>query len=199
SGWVDEDTVFESDQRLKKKKRDTLSGPMKEYLENRDQFLAITMILKGQGDYVSESYVSIALLWLLCVKIAAFSVTVEIHYIGSIIGTDITLNVFPYAAWGAEDFTVLHTNGIHHITLLYCGCTASVWEDSKLQRRKWEQLMLHEWFPSTTVRPKTACTFRCLEQFQLMTLTGKITAYDYVTSMPYLGLTSDLGRPSDQS
>lgn len=50
----------------------------------------------------------------------------------------------------------------------------------------WEQLMLNEWLPATMDRPKTACTFRTLETFHMLSHRGKITAYDFYTSLEKL-------------
>ncbi|KAK7030288.1 hypothetical protein VNI00_014305 [Paramarasmius palmivorus] len=195
-------------------------SPMTGFLKHRDQFLAITMILKGRGENAPRSCSfcppkkepatpdfrcmdcsSTALMCQDCcvtrhrftpfhritnwkgdhferVSLRRLGSTVQLgHPDGS---------SCPLPVKGPSNFTVLDVSGLHHVSLTYCGCTASVWPCSKLQRQKWEQLMLHEWFPATTSRPQTACTFRCLEQFQLLTLTGKITAFDYYKSLERL-------------
>ncbi|KAK7043812.1 hypothetical protein VNI00_008424 [Paramarasmius palmivorus] len=91
-----------------------------------------------------------------------------------------------------EEFTILDMSGLHHVTLSYCGCTSSICTKTQLQHQKWEQLMLYEWFPSTMEHPRTACTFRCLEQFQLLTLTSKVTAFDYYRHLERL--TNNTGK-----
>ncbi|KAJ7576314.1 hypothetical protein C8J56DRAFT_1007515 [Mycena floridula] len=48
---------------------------------------------------------------------------------------------------------------------------------------KYQELLRNEWFPATHLEPQTAATFRCVEQFHMLTLTGKVTAFDY-----YMGL-----------
>ncbi|KAJ3749798.1 hypothetical protein EV360DRAFT_56774, partial [Lentinula raphanica] len=84
----------------------------------------------------------------------------------------------PFA--GPTDFVVIHTNKIHRVTVDFCHCPLSV------IRPHWEQLMLNEWLPATTDRPRTACTFRALEQFHMLSYRGKITAYDYYTTLEKL-------------
>jgi hypothetical protein len=46
--------------------------------------------------------------------------------------------------------------------------------------------MRAQWFPGTHSRPKTACTFQMLEQFQMLTLCGKITVFDYYKGLEKL-------------
>ncbi|THV01339.1 hypothetical protein K435DRAFT_853897 [Dendrothele bispora CBS 962.96] len=80
---------------------------------------------------------------------------------------------------GPSKFMVVHTNGVHRVELNYCGCTNSISTLSGSQHQKWEQLMRARWFPATHTRPQTACTFQMLQQFHILTLCGKITAFDY--------------------
>ncbi|KAJ3816114.1 hypothetical protein F5880DRAFT_1494600, partial [Lentinula raphanica] len=94
-------------------------------------------------------------------------------------------SICPYPAPGPADFVVINTNKIHRVTLDFCHCPLSV------MKPHWEQLMLNEWLPATTDRPKTACTFRALEQFHMLSYRGKITAYDYYTTLEKL--TDNLG------
>ncbi|KAF9503283.1 hypothetical protein BS47DRAFT_1277128, partial [Hydnum rufescens UP504] len=38
-------------------------------------------------------------------------------------------------------FTIIHTNGIHHVCIVFCSCAISV--------HPWQQLLCHAWFPAT--------------------------------------------------
>ncbi|KAK7024195.1 hypothetical protein VNI00_016503 [Paramarasmius palmivorus] len=202
------------------RKRFPSDSPMKGFLNNRDQFLAITLILKGHGQNIPVSCpfcpsrkepiaptfrctdcVSTALMCQdCCIERHKFS---PLHQINTWNGTHferISLRRLglviqldhpdgsrcPLPAKGPAEFTVLDITGLHHVSLNFCGCTSSVWSQTRVQQQRWEQLLLYEWFPSTTTRPKTACTFCCLHQFHLMTLTGKITAFDYYRSLERL-------------
>ena len=42
-----------------------------------------------------------------------------------------------------------------------------------------QQLLQMSWFPSTTADPKTAATFRVLEQYQLLSFESKVSAYEF--------------------
>ncbi|THU83945.1 hypothetical protein K435DRAFT_603524, partial [Dendrothele bispora CBS 962.96] len=87
---------------------------------------------------------------------------------------------------GPSKFVVVHLNGIHRVQLNYCGCSRSFSTTTGLQHLKWEQLMRMRWFPGTHSRPNTACTYQMLEQFHILTLSGKITAYDYYRGLERL-------------
>ncbi|KAL1698469.1 hypothetical protein EV121DRAFT_284741 [Schizophyllum commune] len=76
------------------------------------------------------------------------------------------------------DFTVVHVNGLHIVGVDFCGCRPS---DRAVPHR--EQLLCAGLLPATIRDPQTACTFECLNQFQLITFQGKLTAYDYYTSL----------------
>lgn len=81
---------------------------------------------------------------------------------------------------GPSDFTVIHVNKIHKVNIDFCHCPKSI------AKPHWEQLMLNEWLPATIDRPKTASTFRVLEHFHILSHRGKITAYDYYTTLKKL-------------
>ncbi|THV01170.1 hypothetical protein K435DRAFT_655760, partial [Dendrothele bispora CBS 962.96] len=70
-----------------------------------------------------------------------------------------------------HDFTVIHTNGIHPVSVRFCGCNAL------LNNRK--QLLRNMWYPATPINPQTVTTFSCLRQFQHLNCLGKLPAYDY--------------------
>ncbi|GJF00231.1 CxC2 domain-containing protein [Phanerochaete sordida] len=84
-----------------------------------------------------------------------------------------------------RSFVVIHTNGLHPVTVQYCQCNLQKAAGTKLQ-----QLLRYELYPATLEEPTTCCTFRGLEQFHLLTLQSKLTAYDY-----YLTLTKLTDRP----
>ncbi|KAJ3830960.1 hypothetical protein F5878DRAFT_522657, partial [Lentinula raphanica] len=79
-----------------------------------------------------------------------------------------------------SNFTVVHTNGIHVLSVSFCGCPRNV------QYEPWAQLMLGEWYPATVLQPQTAFTFRVLELFQLLNFEGKVTAYHFYRSLERL-------------
>ncbi|KAK7052719.1 hypothetical protein R3P38DRAFT_2502888 [Favolaschia claudopus] len=92
---------------------------------------------------------------------------------------------------GYSDFVVVHDNGIHNVTVDYCGC------DSTTRAEPYVQLLHAGWYPASDERPQTAVTFLALDQFHLLTLQAKITAYDYYTVLERL--TDNTGvKPPDR-
>ncbi|EIW74481.1 hypothetical protein CONPUDRAFT_67519, partial [Coniophora puteana RWD-64-598 SS2] len=69
-----------------------------------------------------------------------------------------------------DDFVVMDSHGIHEVGLDYCGCETAA--------SKYRQLLRARLFPATVTEPKTAATFRLLEEFQLLSLESKASAYE---------------------
>ncbi|KAI0691764.1 hypothetical protein BC835DRAFT_1256150, partial [Cytidiella melzeri] len=80
-----------------------------------------------------------------------------------------------------RSFLVMHTNGLHPVTLLFCQC-----QQAHQAGTRYQQLLRAELFPSTVQDPTICCTFRMMEQFHMLTLQSKITAYDYYTTLSKL-------------
>ncbi|KAJ7585741.1 hypothetical protein C8J56DRAFT_1053045 [Mycena floridula] len=78
-------------------------------------------------------------------------------------------------------FTVIDMNGIHTIAVDFCQCY-----QGKTTGEEYQQLLRNEWFPATHLYPKTAATFRCIEQFHILTLTGKVMPFNYYTGLQRL-------------
>ncbi|KAL1689041.1 hypothetical protein GGG16DRAFT_126749 [Schizophyllum commune] len=76
------------------------------------------------------------------------------------------------------DFTVVHTNGVHQVAVDFCNCQPSA---AAVPPR--EQLLRRGLLPATIREPQSCCTFEVLNQFHLITLHGKLTAYDYYASL----------------
>ena len=75
----------------------------------------------------------------------------------------------------ADDFVIINSNGIHSVTLRFCGCETT---DSHLQ-----QLLRSRLFPATMDRPKTAAMFTVLEEFHLLSLESKVSAYHFYNAL----------------
>ncbi|TDL23120.1 hypothetical protein BD410DRAFT_721379 [Rickenella mellea] len=89
-------------------------------------------------------------------------------------------------------FTVVHTNGIHHVAVNFCGCPTT----SAVTKR--QQLMRKQWFPASQELPKTCCTFRVLEVFHIMCLQSKMSAYDFYHALAKLTDISGVGDLKDR-
>lgn len=74
-----------------------------------------------------------------------------------------------------NDFTVIHTSGIHSISLDFCGCQRA--------RDRTRQLLRSRLFPATTIDPQTAATFSVLQLFQLLSFMSKISALEFYQAL----------------
>ena len=83
--------------------------------------------------------------------------------------------------YGPRDFMVLHTNGIHPVTVLFCECDNMRHAGTHVQ-----QLLRRELYPATITDATTCATFRLLETFHLLTLQSKVTAYDFYLTLEKL-------------
>ncbi len=72
---------------------------------------------------------------------------------------------------GPKEMVIIQVNGIHHCLVQFCDC-------NDLIPNFW-QLVLSCLFPATLTSPATAFTFELLKSFHQLTLSSKITAYDY--------------------
>jgi hypothetical protein len=70
-----------------------------------------------------------------------------------------------------DDFVVIDGNGIHEISLDFCGCETA--------QSHVKQLLRTRLFPATVRDPHTAATFGVLEQFHLLSLESKASAYEF--------------------
>ncbi|GJE99776.1 CxC2 domain-containing protein [Phanerochaete sordida] len=83
---------------------------------------------------------------------------------------------------------VIHTNGMHPVTLLFCGCSNIAAAGDRTQ-----QLLRAELYGASLTDPTTFCTFRVLEHFHVLTLQSKITAYDYYMTLQAMTDITGLG------
>ncbi|TDL13658.1 hypothetical protein BD410DRAFT_735054 [Rickenella mellea] len=90
------------------------------------------------------------------------------------------------------DFTVIHTNGIHVVTVDYCACRNGDPGD------RIQQLLRREWFPASQIEPQTCCTFSVLDLFHVMTLQSKVSAYDFYSALAKLTDMTGLREAKDR-
>ncbi|KAG1787040.1 hypothetical protein EV424DRAFT_1476780 [Suillus variegatus] len=74
-----------------------------------------------------------------------------------------------------DNFVVMDSYGIDEVLLDFCDCVEA---ESHTQ-----QLLRIAWFPSTTADPKTAATFRLLEEFHLLSFELKVSAYEFYSAL----------------
>lgn len=88
-----------------------------------------------------------------------------------------------------RDALVMHTNGLHPVTLLFCDCDQVHKAGDRI-----EQSLRAELYPATLTDPSTFCTFRVLEQFHIHTLQSKVTVYDFYLALEKLTDNTGLGK-----
>lgn len=93
----------------------------------------------------------------------------------------------PNPADGHKDFKVLHPNGIHSVSIKYCGCQKAVPHHIQLLRRGL--------YPATQHRPRTCASFRLLEFLHLLSLTSKGSVYDFYRALEKLSAGAGLNAP----
>src|ERR1700722_7874349 len=88
---------------------------------------------------------------------------------------------------GQKDFVVLHTNGIHYVAVDFCNC------EHRVPNR--QQLLHRKWFLVTVHYPQTCCTIEVLQQYHILTLTGKLSGHDFYKTLERLTDNSELTLP----
>ncbi|KAI0653954.1 hypothetical protein C8Q70DRAFT_1048186 [Cubamyces menziesii] len=90
-------------------------------------------------------------------------------------------------------FTVVDLNGRHVISVQFCGCDKAGNAGDHVQ-----QLLRRRLYPATDVEPNTAFTFSLLAHYHIQSLQGKISMYDYYTSVERLTDNTGTQRVSDR-
>ncbi|KAF7345876.1 CxC2 domain-containing protein [Mycena venus] len=91
-------------------------------------------------------------------------------------------------------FVALHDNGIHEVTVDYCGPGC---ENRGKAGAHDTQLLRGGWFPTLEERPQTCMTLVALERFHMETLQAKTTMYDYYQKLQKL-MSNDGTKPPDR-
>jgi hypothetical protein len=73
--------------------------------------------------------------------------------------------------------TVLDHNGIHKVAVRFCDCERALLSDKRIQ------CLRAGWYPATVTDPQTCATFRVLEEFHLLNLTGGLNVHDYIGAL----------------
>ncbi|KIK13300.1 hypothetical protein PISMIDRAFT_31188 [Pisolithus microcarpus 441] len=89
-----------------------------------------------------------------------------------------------------DDFTVIHSNGVHSVSLDFCSC--------KSAEALFQQLLRICWFPASSKKPHTAATFNVLQQFHLLSFKSKVSAFEFYQSLSCISDNTGLNRPKDR-
>jgi hypothetical protein len=77
-----------------------------------------------------------------------------------------------------DDFVIIDNNGIHEVGLNFCGCGTA--------QTRTNQLLRARLFPATVVDPKSAATFRVLEQYHLLSFESKASVFEFYQGLSHL-------------
>ena len=97
----------------------------------------------------------------------------------------------PAPQGGPHNITVVSSTGIQHVRIIYCGCSAA-----GSSAFPYLQLFRAKLFPASYKSPRTVFTFECLRLFHILTLQGKLTGFDYYTSLERLTNNSVVDPPA---
>lgn len=90
------------------------------------------------------------------------------------------------ASFVKKEVIFVHTNGIHRCLIQFCNCDTAA--------PNFQQLLLRRLFPATLKDPATVFTFDLLRTFHQLTLSSKITQYDYIDALKKL---TNIAFPQD--
>ncbi|TRM58946.1 hypothetical protein BD626DRAFT_573203 [Schizophyllum amplum] len=91
-----------------------------------------------------------------------------------------------------KDFTVIHSNGIHHVSVNFCRCARG---RDLLPR---QQLMRNGWWPASVASPQTCATIACLRQFHKINVLSKVAVYEYYRALQHLTDNTGASRVIDK-
>lgn len=77
-----------------------------------------------------------------------------------------------------KSFTIVDLNGVHEVAVHWGACGASLEYRSRVQ-----QLLRHNFFPSSPDSPRIAFTFRAMRHFHLSNLQGRVSAWDWCKTL----------------
>ncbi|KAJ8518637.1 hypothetical protein ONZ45_g4299 [Pleurotus djamor] len=194
--FIVEDAIYQqpaTERKPAKRYASSQDDPLKEWLSVREQYLLEFVRLDGPGDgFFSEC--GICGIQSCCISSHVEQPLHRIEQWNSkffkstslqAAGLRIQLGHPPSSPCPVQttinDFVVLHTNGIHIVTLSFCACDQRSKHGTSMQ-----QLLRRQWFPATFEQPHTCATFSLLQHFQLQTLQGKTTSYDYYSAVRLL-------------
>ena len=68
-------------------------------------------------------------------------------------------------------------SGYHFVRVRFCTCSHSSFLEP------YRQLLRFDWYPASTLRPKTAFTFDLLDTYHKLSMQGKLNLYDFYNSI----------------
>ncbi|KAF9511870.1 hypothetical protein BS47DRAFT_1282131, partial [Hydnum rufescens UP504] len=90
----------------------------------------------------------------------------------------------PVPVYASSLFIVIHMNGVHSIHVTFCGCSNAP--------HHCVQLLCQCWFLSMVLQPKSCAMFEVLHQYQLLSLSSKISIHHFYDMLECLTDTTGL-------
>ncbi|KAJ3500706.1 hypothetical protein NLJ89_g9679 [Agrocybe chaxingu] len=85
---------------------------------------------------------------------------------------------------------VIHTNGLHEVSINYCGCDRALPQHIQLLRRRL--------YPASQLIAKTCATFELLNLLEKLSVTTKSSMYDFYRGLERLSDNTGLRRPKSR-
>lgn len=82
-----------------------------------------------------------------------------------------------YSTGAALDITVLDGSGIHKVKVRFCECQESSFASKRVQ------LLRAGWYPASLTDPESCATFRVLEEFHMLHVTGALNAHEFIQAL----------------
>ncbi|KAF9487933.1 hypothetical protein BDN71DRAFT_1478250 [Pleurotus eryngii] len=89
-----------------------------------------------------------------------------------------------------DAFVIIDATGIHEVGLNFCDC--------QTKQPMTVQLLQRGLFPSTVTNPQTAATFHLLDLFQMLSMEGQVSAFEFYKSITRLTDKTQLDPPRDR-
>ena len=86
-----------------------------------------------------------------------------------------------------SELLVLHTNGIHKVAIMFCGCTSAIPQHLQLLRRGL--------YSASQITVRTCSSFELLTQLHMFALTSKASTYDFYRALERLTTNTAISPP----
>jgi len=86
-----------------------------------------------------------------------------------------------------SNFVIIHTNGIHKVSIWYCGCSRAVPQHI--------QLLQPNLYPASQLSIRTCTSFQLLKLLHIFSLTMKASTYDFYCALEQLLDNTRIAKP----
>lgn len=101
----------------------------------------------------------------------------------------------PYKGYKHREMKVFDIGGVFTTNVQFCGCSKAEDGEGKVAE-PYVQLLRARWLSATVFIPRTAVTFRCLDLICALNNQGKLTVYDFYSSLMHMTDNAGLDPPA---